>query len=78
MSTKPQVFALRHPIDRLKSQKQPLFTAFVNLKRAYIWQHAAPTALDKVVPGRLLAVQHSCIGGTMSRNVWGSLKQTPG
>lgn len=35
MSTEHQLFALRHLIDRSKFQKQPLFTAFVDLKKAY-------------------------------------------
>ena len=33
LSTEHQLFALRHFIDR--SQKQPLFAAFVDLKKAY-------------------------------------------
>ena len=35
MSTEQQLFALRHFIDRSKFQKQPLFAAFVDLKKAY-------------------------------------------
>ena len=35
LSTEHQLFALRHFIDRSKSQKQPLFAAFVDLKKAY-------------------------------------------
>ena len=35
LSTEHQLFALRHFFDRSKSQKQPLFAAFVDLKKAY-------------------------------------------
>ena len=76
MSTEHQLFALRHLIDRSKFQKQPLFTAFVDLKKAYdSVQHPLLWASlqRKGVHGKMLAaIQSLYAGGSMSMRVCGS------
>lgn len=76
MSTEHQLFALRHLIDRSKFQKQPLFTAFVDLKKAYdSVQHPLLWASlqQKGVHGKMLAaIQSLYAGGSMSMRVCGS------
>ena len=57
-STEHQLFALRHFVDRSKSQKQPLFAAFVDLKKAHdSVQHPLPWASlqRKRIHGKMLA-----------------------
>ena len=76
MSTEHQLFALRHLLDRSKFQKQPLFTAFVDLKKAYdnvqyplLWA----SLQRKGVHGKLLAaIQSWYAGGSVSAKVCGS------
>ena len=76
MSTEHQLFALRHLIDRSKFQKQPLFTAFVDRKKAYdSEQHSLLWASlqRKGVPGkRLAAIQSWYAGGSRSMMAYGS------
>ena len=76
LSTEHQLFALRHFIDRSKSQKQPLFAAFVDLKKAYdSVQHPLLWASlqRKGIHGRMLAgVQSLYDGGEMSMKISGS------
>ena len=66
MSTEHQLFALRHLIDRSRFQKQPLFAAFVDLKKAYdSVQHPLLWAFlqRKGVYGKMLAAMKSLYGG---------------
>ena len=76
LSTEHQLFALRHFIDRSKSQKQPLFAAFVDLKKAYdSVQHPLLWAAlqRKGIHGKMLAgIQSSYDGGDMSMKISGS------
>ena len=76
LSTEHQLFALRHFIDRSKSQKQPLFAAFVDLKKAYdSVQHPLLWASlqRKGIHGKMLAgVQPLYDGGEMSMKISGS------
>ena len=64
MSTEDQLFALRHFIDWSRFQKQPLFTAFVDLRKAYDSVHHpllwAPLR-RKGVHGRMLAAIQSFV-----------------
>ena len=78
MSTEHQLFALRHLIDRFKFQKEPLFTAFVDLKKAYdsvqhllLWASLQRKGVhDKM----LAAIQSSFAGGSMSMKVCKALE----
>ena len=76
LSTEHQLFALRHFIDRSKSQKQPLFAAFVDLKKAYdSVQHPLLWAAlqRKGIHGKMLAgIQSLYDGGDMSMKISGS------
>ena len=76
LSTEHQLFALRHFIDRSKSQKQPLFAAFVDLKKAYdSVQHPLLWASLQLkgIHGKMLAgVQSLYDGGEMSMKISGS------
>ena len=71
MSTEHQLFALRHFIDRARFQKQPLFAAFVDLKKAYdSVQHPLLWAFlqRKKVHGKMLAaIQYLCSGGAIAQ-----------
>ena len=71
MSTEHQLFALRHFIDRARFQKQPLFAAFVDLRKAYdSVQHPLLWASlqRKGVHGKMLAaIQSLYSGGAMSK-----------
>ena len=76
LSTGHQLFALRHFIDRSKSQQQPLFAAFVDLKKAYdSVQHPLLWAAlqRKGIHGKMLAgIQSFYDGGGMSMKISGS------
>ena len=76
LSTEHQLFALRHFIDRSKSQKQPLFAAFVDLKKAYdSVQHPLLWASlqRKGIHGEMLAgIQSLYDGEDMSMKTSGS------
>ena len=76
LSTEHQLFALRHFIDRSKSQKQPLFAAFVDLKKAYdSVQHPLLWAAlqRKGIHGKMLeGIQSLYDGGDMSMKISGS------
>ena len=76
LSTEHQLFALRHFIERSKFRKQPMFTAFVDLKKAYdSVQHPLLWASlqRKGVHGKMsvAAIQSLYDGGTMSMKVSG-------
>ena len=75
MSTEHQLFALRHFIDRSRFQKQPLFAAFVDLRKAYdSVQHPLLWASlqRKGVHGKMLAaIQSLYSGGAMSMKICG-------
>ncbi|RYX77941.1 reverse transcriptase family protein, partial [bacterium] len=75
MSTEHQLFALRHFIDRARFQKQPLFAAFVDLRKAYdSVQHPLLWASlqRKGVHGKMLAaIQSLYSGGAMSMKICG-------
>ena len=75
MSTEHQLFALRHFIDRSRFQKQPLFAAFVDLRKAYDnVQHPLLWASlqRKGVHGKMLAaIQSLYSGGAMSMKICG-------
>ena len=76
LSTEHQLFALRHFIDMSKSQKQPLFADFVDLKKAYgSVQHPLLWASlqRKGIHGKMLAgIQSLYDGGDMSMKISGS------
>ena len=76
LSTEHQLFALRHFIDRSKSQKQPLFAAFVDLKKAYdSVQHPLLWAAlqRKGIHGKMLAgIQSLYDGGDIGMKISGS------
>ena len=75
MSTEQQLFALRHFIDRSRFQKQPLFAAFVDLKKAYdsVQHDLLLASLQRLgVHGSMLAaVQSLYDGGTMRMKISG-------
>ena len=75
MSTEHQLFALRHFIDRSRFQKQPLFAAFVDLRKAYdSVQHPLlwASVQRKGVHGKMLAAMSSLYsGGAMSMKICG-------
>ena len=76
LSTEHQLLALRRFIDRSRSQKQPLFAAFVDLKKAYdSVQHPLLWASlqRKGIHGKMLAgIQSLYDGGDMSMKISGS------
>ena len=64
MSTKHQLFALRHLMDRSRCQNHPLFAAFVDIGKAYdsmkhplLWA----SLQRKEVHGKMLATGHTVI-----------------
>ena len=75
MSTEQQLFLLRHFIDRSRFQKQPLFAAFVDLKKAYdsVQHDLLWASLRRLgVHGSMLAaVQSLYDGGTMRMKISG-------
>ena len=75
MSIEQQLFALRHFVDRSKFQKQPLFAAFVDLKKAYdsvqhdlLWASLERRGLHGSM---LAAIQSLYDGGTMRMKISG-------